>query len=832
MYTNYLRNGGMMMKLKKLIAGVIITASALMFSAVPNHNSKILGFRTEKVYADTEYTSGLWGYEKYSDGTVGITGYSGFEENLTIPSKLDGYVVTGISDRAFQGNYNINVVNIPSSIYYIGFKAFAGSSLTKITIPETVTVWGTNGEDNESDLKGDGEYVSMAFAYCYNLQSVTVNAESLERAMFYECDSLTNVTLGSKITYIPDETFCEATSLSNIKINANLYSIGDYAFYNCKSLKSVNLGNKLKNIGIMAFAGSGLTSITIPSTVDYWSMDINRITYLPSGKTIFEDCSAAFAECDNLVKVSIDSYTVPEYAFYSCKNLKSVKLGKTVKYINDGAFYNAQSLCNVEVKSHLKRIGSRAFWECISLKTICLGNELESMGIMAFAGSGLEKIIIPNTIIDWESCRYDAELPNGGKIVQSNGAFAQCYDLSTVIMGDMLLYYNFDIFKNSYNVNIHCIRNYGTEYWAEREGYNYTIYSEGIPVKSIRSQHSNYTVVVGEEIQLYPIVEPQNTTDKIWWTSGNEDIVYIDRNGKLRAFSTGTVAVKGESSSGKVCTFIVNVVSSGTTTYDTEPTKNITLAKIDGLGNKAYTGSTITPNVSVLFNPCTELIPDVDYTISYTNNKNVGTATVKVVGKGKYTGTITKTFKILPATVSSLKQNTSYSTTSITMSWKKLSNVTGYEVYRATSANGKYTKVKTTTSTTYKQGKLTRGKTYYYKVRAYKTVNGSNIYGNYSSVKAMGTKPQTPSIKLYAGNKKAKVVWKKISGISGYEIYMSTSKNGTYQKVKTSGAKNTAYLKTGLIKGKVYYFKLRSYRTVGGKKIYSSWSSVKAIKVK
>ena len=163
---------------------------------------------------------------------------------------------------------------------------------------------------------------------------------------------------------------------------------------------------------------------------------------------------------------------------------------------------------------------------------------------------------------------------------------------------------------------------------------------------------------------------------------------------------------------------------------------------------------------------------------------------------------------------------------------EEVSKATGYEVYRATSKKGTYKKIKTTKTTSYKQGKLTRGKTYYYKVRAYKIVNGKKKYGRFSSIKAMGTKPKIPSIKVYAGKEKAKVVWKKISGISGYETYMSTSKNGKYSKIKTSGSKNAAYLKKGLTKGKKYYFKVRSYITVGGKKIYSSWSQVKSIKVK
>ena len=284
------------------------------------------------------------------------------------------------------------------------------------------------------------------------------------------------------------------------------------------------------------------------------------------------------------------------------------------------------------------------------------------------------------------------------------------------------------------------------------------------------------------------------------------------------------------------------------------PLLEIQTATLD-INTYIYDGNAKKPNVSVKYG-AKVLVKGIDYTVTYSNNVNIGTATVVITGIGNYKGTITKTFSIVsqtttpttnktdtiikpsttivdkPTKITLLEQKSPYSTTSITMSWKKVTGATGYEVYRSTSKNGKYSKVKTTTSTSLKNGKLSRGKTYYYKVRAYKTINGTKLYGKFSSVKAMGTKPKTPSIELRSGNKKAKVIWKKISGVSGYEVYMSASSSGAYSKIKTSGSKNTAYLKTGLASGKKYYFKVRSYRTVGGKKIYSSWSSIKSITVK
>ncbi|MEH7074528.1 S8 family serine peptidase [Neobacillus drentensis] len=78
------------------------------------------------------------------------------------------------------------------------------------------------------------------------------------------------------------------------------------------------------------------------------------------------------------------------------------------------------------------------------------------------------------------------------------------------------------------------------------------------------------------------------------------------------------------------------------------------------------------------------------------------------------------------------------SSTSINVSWDKVSGASGYEVYRATSKSGSYTKVTTTSSSSYTNTKLTKGKTYYYKVRAYRTVNGAKVYSSYSSVVSRG----------------------------------------------------------------------------------------------
>ena len=170
------------------------------------------------------------------------------------------------------------------------------------------------------------------------------------------------------------------------------------------------------------------------------------------------------------------------------------------------------------------------------------------------------------------------------------------------------------------------------------------------------------------------------------------------------------------------------------------------------------------------------------------------------------------------------------------LSWNKVTGSSGYEVLRATSKTGTYKLVKTITSgstVSYTDKSLATGTTYYYKVRAYRTVDKKKVYSSYSSVVSAKPVLKTPSVKLTSGSKKATIKWEKISGASGYEVYRATSKSGKYSKIKTITKNSTvSYVNSSLTKNKTYYYKVRAYRTVNGKKIYSSYSVAKSVKVK
>ena len=79
-------------------------------------------------------------------------------------------------------------------------------------------------------------------------------------------------------------------------------------------------------------------------------------------------------------------------------------------------------------------------------------------------------------------------------------------------------------------------------------------------------------------------------------------------------------------------------------------------------------------------------------------------------------------------------------TKTIKISWSKISGAKGYEVYRSNSKKGTYSKISTTNNLSYTNSKLSKKKTYYYKVRAYKVVNNQKVYSSFSSIKSITSK--------------------------------------------------------------------------------------------
>ncbi|MBM6842254.1 leucine-rich repeat protein [[Clostridium] spiroforme] len=245
----------------------------------------VLGMLPMTVFAAGGTTTSGLTYEDNGD-SVTITGYTGSEGNVTIPSEIEGKPVTAIGERAFSQNKTLTSVAIPDSVTGIGDYAFYMTwSLTSIEIPDGVTGIGKSafyesGLENINIPAGVTTIGMGAFEDCFNLSGVT-----------FEKDS--------KLTEIESGTFSCCVKLTSIEIPAGVTSIGIMAFNLCSDLTSVTFeeGSQLSSIREGAF---------------YWCMGLTDITF--TGNTAPElEADNVFDECAALTAIHVpcgaDGYT-------------------------------------------------------------------------------------------------------------------------------------------------------------------------------------------------------------------------------------------------------------------------------------------------------------------------------------------------------------------------------------------------------------------------------------------------------------------------------------------------------------------------------------------
>ena len=161
-----------------------------------------------------------------------------------------------------------------------------------------------------------------------------------------------------------------------------------------------------------------------------------------------------------------------------------------------------------------------------------------------------------------------------------------------------------------------------------------------------------------------------------------------------------------------------------------------------------------------------------------------------------------------------------------TLTWKAVSGAAKYEVYRARSKDGTYTKYSTTTGTAYTNSSyLTSGATYYYKVRA---LGANGNAGPYSAVVSVTCRLKLTAPTVTGGTDaqgRPTLKWNAVSGAAKYEVYRARSLNGDY--VKYSTVTGTSYTNTSyLANGTTYYYKVRALGSDGSYGPYSTPVSV------
>lgn len=177
-------------------------------------------------------------------------------------------------------------------------------------------------------------------------------------------------------------------------------------------------------------------------------------------------------------------------------------------------------------------------------------------------------------------------------------------------------------------------------------------------------------------------------------------------------------------------------------------------------------------------------------------------------------------------------KTSSRGTTSLKLSWRKISGADGYQLQRK-SGSGSWKTIANTELSSYTAKGLKAGTTYSFRVRSYRTVEGKKYYSGWTTLKT-STAPSKLSISTLSTNSRHEITakWKKVSACSGYQVQFSTSSNFKSPTVKNVSGNSKTSCTAKLKMGKKYYVRVRAYKVLSGKKYYGAWSSVKSIKCK
>ena len=172
----------------------------------------------------------------------------------------------------------------------------------------------------------------------------------------------------------------------------------------------------------------------------------------------------------------------------------------------------------------------------------------------------------------------------------------------------------------------------------------------------------------------------------------------------------------------------------------------------------------------------------------------------------------------------------------VVLTWKAYDNADSYLILRRKPGVYKFTQIAATTKLAYTDTKAEAKTSYYYSVQAVSKKWGvKSGYNKNILVKtqAVVKAPGKTTLTVTPGKKKAYLKWKKATDAQGYIVYRATSKNGTYKAIAAIKKGTTIkYTDKKVSSKRTYYYRVRAYRVVNGKKMYGSYSSVKAAKIK
>lgn len=687
-------------------------------------------------------------------GSITSLGSSVFADCPTLESATFGKGTKRVPSKAFANDMALRTVNLPDGLYYIDSEAFSGCrALAGITLPESLFIIYSGAFRNCSALKNivipdDVTQInSNVFNNCTALESVTLGKDTKKICSyaFYNCSALESISLPDSVTLIEDSAF-SLSGLTGITIPAACTRIGDNCFFNCQQLDKITLNEGLKTIGATAFNGTFITKMTLPSTVKNFTN-----------------------------------------AFKNNTTIEKVILSDGIEKLSKGAFSGASALYQVEIPDSVNTIKVIALSNCTSLKTLTLPDNIRSIDSMAFSQSNnLKQIKVNKGSVTYQSlvaikyaekylfcrhndvkpgdpssgeCPYDYECPRcGEKIVQYRKTHTAVTDREVAptcsstgltegshcaSCGKVLIAQT-TIAKLPHTVAIDKAVAATCTSTGLTEGSHCSVCGKVLAVQKTVAK-TPHTPVIDKAVP--PTAKDPGLTEGshcsvCGYILVRQQVVDSDEYNIIIAGNNDTVTAKQviqatASANGSV----KKVVFYNKGRSVANETKIYKIGAVTLSETKAvYDGKVHRPKVSVK-DSRNYAISSQYYTVTYSNAnaRYPGRYSVTVTFKGYYAGKKVLYFYILPETVTGVKAVSS-AKRSATVSFTKAQGVNGYEIYYSYSKDKGYKKLAETTKTSYTYNKFTSGKAVYFRVRAYRTVGSSRIYGSLSSPKGLKIK--------------------------------------------------------------------------------------------
>ena len=774
--------------------------------------------------------------------------------------------VISVGAGAFNQCWKLERVQLSAGLKEIGKLAFAnGNFECDGKLPETLEVIGDE-----------------AFMHTYNMKGDLILPESLEsigEEAFRFCSGLTgDLIIPEKITHISDYTFSECTGLNGkLVIPETVTSIGQYAFNGCSGLKgALEMPSKLTKIESGTFSGCrGLTgNLVIPETVTSIGFQaFSGCSGLTGGlvipKTISVIESRTFLGCSgftgNLV-IPENITSIGSYAFENCKGLTGdVVLPDSVLSLGYNVFSGCSGLDGtLKLSSSMEELGDYALYNSYFSGELILEENIKRIERESLNNTkNLDSVIIKNKdcVIDDSTKAISKEIIIISHPDSPAHEYAKKYNRVFRCLehrwDDKVTVDTEPTCEKEGKQGIHCL---ACDYMREDSieiipvtghDYKWIIDKHATPTaEGKKHQVCGWCEKITNENTVIKRPEAALDAEKYAHTGENIEPVVIITDSEGKVFERGIdYVISGnlkETDTGRYTvkvSYIGEYTGTKTLNYAIVPAKvedfkaelsgghddiKLTWEASEGATRYyvSYKKSSETKYSSQKWTSKTNYsIKDLSDGVSYDFRvvPFYVDDDVKYYADSEYAYTSLKTSKNVKAPSKvSVSPYIEYDDVKVT--WSKSTGAAGYKVYYKMGTSDEYVYLTSTTQRNTKDAvDLKDGVKYTFKVVPYYKDGDEIRESYYSNTKTIYILKKLDTPKVTRSSSKVKVQWNNISGESGYQISRSSKEDGTY--IVTSYSTTSGKTKTvSATKGKTYYYRVRAYKTVDGKKIPGPWS--------